>query len=265
MNQEVKKHLKDLGETLSALGRAKVVEEIVTLAEQSVVSYNKLSLLLEQEGFDSKDKDALIAGLKEDIEELSERFKEEKECMETAHSNEVIKLKAEIKELQETLDNIERAETFALAGEVDNLNYQEILGGIKNIELSVKEIESRVEGTDKVVRNMNLNSNASQKSLAKLLSTVSNLVDLLKVYIKSVTKLNDKVSESTKVSKDCLDKCEEVQKEFSSIEDDYAEMKTRNEEVKTELKETRKEVSAYREEVKEVKGLFGKLKGLFSR
>ena len=263
MKSNLKQKAKELDNTLSKLPSAKTVESIVEIVNRAVDINDDLQDAIEEEMLDSEDKDKIIEELKGEISSLEAEHKNTLQQQAEEWENKLIRVKAALKEKEELITTLERAENYVLSDEVADLNLHEILGLLKEVSYTTKEINSKVEGTEKTVRNMNLNSNATQKTLSKLSGNVSNLVELLKVYVKNVAKVEERVEDSFRASKDAVDKVEEVE---SVVKDNQEEVKTAIETIENmeeSVNEAKDVANECLTEVKEVRGIFAKLKGLF--
>lgn len=266
MDTMVKRYLDALGSSISNIANANTEAELVDNINASQGNFkNLLNFLETNEVISSEDQRLLIESLKEELSEERDNRKHLIEDLNVNHQNEVIRLKAEIKNHLDTIKALEAEDANMLTSEVNGLTANELLGTLKHIETMLEVNTNKVENVDNLTKNMNLILNATNKTTGKLNSNVSGLVEILKVYVKNVDQHKEISTRVAKESKETQEKVLEVQEDYKGYKEDLKLMGEKYEEIEGTIEEQGDDIVTLKEDVKEVKGFFAKIKGMFSK
>lgn len=266
MDTNVKKYLNDLGTSIGNIANANTEEELVEGINSSQSNYNTLLKLLDaNEVISSEDQKLLIESLREELSEERDNRKHLIDDLNLNHENQVIRLKAEIKNHLDTIKALETEDADMLTSEVNGLTANELLGTLKHIETMLEVNTGKVENVDNLTKNMNLILNATNKTTSKLNSNVSSLVEVVKVYVKNVEQHKELATKVAKESKETTEKVLDVKEDFKNYKQELKNMGDKYEEIEETIEEQSDELETLKEDVKEVKSFFGKIKGMFSK
>ena len=264
MGHDLKEEVSGLKSCILNLAKCTSAEELKRTAQEALDRAKRIEanpdLELVSRAKEMKD---TIDDLKDQMDDMQDNFKEDMDLLKSRHSNEMQKLKDDLKDANDTIKIMAEQEHNEAAEKVEAILGNEIMDKLTSVEITLNNLVGSVDSVELLTKKMNLVSNATGKTVNKLLNADANLADLVRSYIRKSERSLEEVKEVKKNQTSINDRINEVNEEYTEIVEQNSEITNQLEETNNLVDDLRNEVNEAKEEVKGFREIFRKISSFF--
>ncbi|GAA0101578.1 hypothetical protein UT300012_22930 [Paraclostridium bifermentans] len=263
--QDLKTQLAFLRENVLGFGKCKNGEELKQAAKTALSTItlmeNNPQLSLVQY---AEDNEEIIQNLKDRIKSMQEDFEQRVEHLDDEHTKVVEGLKDEIKDYKNTIKLMEEQEHENVVDKVDGVVANAIMDKLTSIEITMSDLLGSVKDVEMVTKKMNLVNNSTGKTVARLLTADSNLIDYVKTYIRKSEKSMEEIITVRQEHTEINSRLNTVNEEYTEITEQYSEISENLENTNDLVDDLQREVTRATEEVSGFKEMIRKISSFFN-
>lgn len=264
MGHDLKEEVSSLKSSILKLAKCQSAEELKNTAQEALNTVRRMEVNPDLELVSrARDMQQTIDELKEEMDDMQDDFKDRVKSLENSHKKEMEKLQDDLKDANETIKIMADQEHNEAAEKVEAILGNEIMDKLTSVELALTNLVGSVDSVELLTKKMNLVSNATGKTVNKLLTADSTLSDLVRSYIRKSEKALEEVKDVRKNQTSINDRINEVNEEYTEIVEQNSEITNQLEETNSLVEDLRNDVNEAKEEVKGFREVFRKISSFF--